>query len=315
METRSNYILVGSVVLGLLVLAAAALIFFAQLGAGSSKPYDIFFKQSVDGLAKGSSVTYNGVPVGQIKDIALTSDPSFVRVRIEVEGKTPIRQGTTATIQSSFTGTSQIILSGGVKDAPLIAAKGPYGAPVIPTKPGALGELLNSAPQLLERLTTLTERLTELLGDKNQQSIAGILENTNKMTKELAARSPEIAATLADTRIAIQQAGNAIDKVGNAAASADRLFSTEGVAVVSELKGTIASANKTMQRLEAVIAQAEPGVNALTKETIPEVGSLVRDLREVTSDIRSMTERLNNGGAGSLLGPPKLPDYKPGKNQ
>ena len=40
--------------------------------------------------------------------------------------------------------------------------KCPFGVPVIPTKTGGLGAILNSAPQLLERLSTLTERLTGL---------------------------------------------------------------------------------------------------------------------------------------------------------
>lgn len=315
METRSNYILVGSVVLALFALAGAALIFFAQLGAGANRPFDIFFKQSVDGLAKGSGVTYNGVPVGQIKDIALTKDPSFVRVRIEVDAKNQIRQGTTATIQSSFTGTSQIILSGGVMDAPLISAKGPYGVPVIPTKPGALGALLNSAPQLLERLSTLTERLAELVGDKNQASIAGILDNTNKMTKQYAELSPQISSVISDTRLTIQQAGSALDKVGGAAGSADKLFNGEATSVVTELKTTIGGANKTLERLEKVLAKAEPGIDSFSNQTAPEITGLVRDLRQVTSDMQELTSKLNNGGAGSLLGPPKLPDYKPGKEK
>src|SRR3546814_9054175 len=85
----------------------------------------------------------------------------------------------------------------------------------IPTKPGALGELLNNAPQLLERLSTLTERLTELLNDKNQQSIAGILANVERISGPLADRSPEIAATLAEARIAVQRTGIAAEQIGD----------------------------------------------------------------------------------------------------
>ena len=59
----------------------------------------------------------------------------------------------------------------------------PYGVPVIPTKPGALGQLLNTAPELLERVSTLTERLTELLSDRNQESIAGILDNLEEVSR------------------------------------------------------------------------------------------------------------------------------------
>ncbi len=112
------------------------------------------------GLAKGSGVSYAGVPSGQIKSIELwKKDPDFVRVRISVDPATPILQGTTATINSvSLTGPSEIQLDGAVRGAPPITCPEehpettcPEGVPVIPTKPGALGELLNSAPQLLNR--------------------------------------------------------------------------------------------------------------------------------------------------------------------
>ena len=213
METRSNHVLVGTVVLILLAVLALFTVWIARLGGQSTKEYDIFFKTSVDGLAKGSAVTFSGVPSGQVKEIALWKpDPQFVRVRITVNQDTPILQGTTATISGvGFTGVSQISLDGARKGAEAIGcpednpqSQCPYGVPVIPTKQGGLGAILNSAPQLLERLSTLTERLTGLLTDKNQASIAGILANTNRLTDALADRGPEIAATLAQTRIAIQ---------------------------------------------------------------------------------------------------------------
>ena len=64
METRSNHVLVGSVVLILLAVLAIFTVWIARLGGTSEKEYDIFFRQSVDGLAKGSAVTYSGVPSG-----------------------------------------------------------------------------------------------------------------------------------------------------------------------------------------------------------------------------------------------------------
>ena len=54
----------------------------------------------------------------------------------------------------------------------------PDRVPVIPAKPGGLGEILASAPLLLERLATLTDRLTRLLSDENQNSISGILASS-----------------------------------------------------------------------------------------------------------------------------------------
>ena len=64
METRSNHVLVGTVVLILLAVLALFTVWIARLGGASTKEYDIFFKTSVDGLAKGSAVTFSGGSVG-----------------------------------------------------------------------------------------------------------------------------------------------------------------------------------------------------------------------------------------------------------
>jgi hypothetical protein len=52
METRSNHVLVGAVVLILLAAAAIFTVWLARVSDGDQKVYDIFFKQSVEGLAR-----------------------------------------------------------------------------------------------------------------------------------------------------------------------------------------------------------------------------------------------------------------------
>jgi phospholipid/cholesterol/gamma-HCH transport system substrate-binding protein len=312
METRSNHILVGGVVLALLAALAAFFVWLAGISGGKTKQYDIFFKQSVEGLAKGSSVSFGGVPSGQIVEIELwRENPEFKRVRVQLKQETPVLQGTTATILGSFTGPSSIVLDGAIKGAPEIADLGPAGAPVIPTKPGGLGALLSNAPQLLERLSTLTERLTELLSDRNQASIAGILDNTNRLSRELAARGPDIASTLADARIAIRQTGDAVEKMGNLA---DDVRGQSGP-LITDLRQAVASANRSMITLDETLKEAKPGVQAFSKQTLPEVGQLVRDLRVMSESLTAVAGRLDQGGAGSLISSPRLPDYEPGRTR
>jgi len=319
METRSNHVLVGSVVLGLLLAVMIAAFWFSRLSDGDNQEYDIFFKQSVNGLAKGSGVSYSGVPSGQVKTIELwRRDPNFVRVRIVVKKDTPILQGTTATIQGvGFTGVSEIVLDGAVKGAPPIVCPEqnredacPEGVPVIPTKPGALGELLNNAPQLLERLTTLTERLTELLNDRNQASLAAILTNVEGLTRALSARGPEIAATMAETRVTLQKAGVAIEEMGKLLGTTNALLNEEGRPLIKDLRGTIQSATRSLDTLDSTLAEARPGMQTFSRDTMPEVNMLVRDLREMSRSLRAISEKIDHQGAGSLLGDPPLPDYK-----
>ncbi len=319
METRSNHVLVGSVVIALVLAVIVAAFWFSRLADGQDALYDIYFKQSVNGLAKGSSVSYSGVPSGQVKEIALwKNDPGFVRVRIAVKADTPVLQGTTATIQGvGFTGVSEIVLDGAVKGAPPISCPEknrqsacPDGVPVIPTKPGALGELLNNAPQLLERLSTLTERLTELLNDKNQASIAGILENTERLTDALADRGPEMAAALAETRVTLQKVGVAAEEMGKLIGTTNAMLDEDGRPLLKDLRKTLQSASKSLTTLDATIAEAQPGVRAFSRNTMPEVNLLVRDLREMSRSLRAISDKIDHQGAGSLLGDPPLPDYK-----
>lgn len=319
METRSNHMLVGGVVLAMIAATVAFIIWLSQVSGDDTKRYDIFFKQAVDGLAKGSAVSFSGVPVGQVESINLEpNSPEFVRVRIGVRSDTPVLQGTTATIQGvGFTGVSQIQLDGATRGAPPITQEGPYGVPVIPTKPGALGQLLNSAPELLERVSTLTERLGEVLDEDNQRSIKGILANTEEITDSLADRSPEIAATLAEARIAIAQAGRAAAAFEQVAGTSNELLNEQGRPLINDLRhtiraaeGTIRAAEGSMANLDAVISEARPGVQALTKQTIPEIGLLVRDLRETTENLNDITEKVDRQGIGGLIGGDKLPTYK-----
>ncbi|HEX8262382.1 MAG TPA: MlaD family protein [Allosphingosinicella sp.] len=328
METRSNHILVGSVVMGALAAVLLFIVWLSNAGGDQDRRFDILFRQAVDGLAKGSAVTFSGVPVGQVESINLMPQtPEFVRVRITVDEKTPVLVGTTATIKGvGFTGVSQIQLDPADNDPrrrrnarPIECpqtnpeAQCPFGVPIIPTKPGALGQVLESAPELLNRVSTLTARLTELLGDRNQASIAAILENVQVISRNLAERSDEIAATLAEARIAIRQTGAAVEQMGQLANTTDQVLARDVRPMIGDLRQTIRAAETSMNNLDAAIGDARPGLQAFSKQTIPEVGQLVRDLREMSDSLSAVSQRLNQQGAGGIIGGQKLPDYKPRK--
>src|SRR5919107_5472440 len=133
METRSNYVMVGAVTVALLAGVLLFIVWLAGLSNKATKCYDIYFTQGVGGLNKGSNVTFNGVPVGQIKRISLLPErPEFIWVRIDVERDTPVLQGTTAEIHGvGFTGVSEIQLTGATRGAGQITQAGPQGCPVI----------------------------------------------------------------------------------------------------------------------------------------------------------------------------------------
>lgn len=315
METKSSHVLVGGIVLALIVALFAFVLWLSRVDTKDTKEFDIFFKQAVTGLAVGSQVQFAGVPVGSVKDIALMPNtPEFVRVRISVAKDVPILQGTTATLEGvGFTGVSIIQLDGAIKGAAPITEPGPYGKPVIPTKPGALGQLLSGAPQLLERLSTLALRLNELLDDQNQRSIASILQNAETISGAFAKRSDEIAATAAEARFTLREAGIAVERFGRLAESTNTLLNQEGRPMLADLRTTIQRANRTLTEVEAAATAARPGMETLSSKTLPEVDQLIHDLRDVTTSLGAVAAKLDEDPAGALVGGRRLPDYVPPK--
>ena len=311
METRANHLWVGAVSLMLLAALAAGIIWLARLNSADQNEYDIFFKQSVDGLARGSQVAFSGVPAGQIKTIELwEKDPEFVRVRITVDRKIPILQGTVATIQGSFTGVSAIQLNGAVRGAPPITEPGPEGVPVIPTKQGGINAILSNAPLLLERLAALTERLTLLLSDKNQESIEGILANSERMTSSLADSSPKIDRVLSELQLTLRQANETLASFETAGDSLNKTLDNNGDRLADQLRSTLKSAQAAADELKATLGDARPAAKQLSEQTLPAAEAAMRDLRATSRSLREVTDRLNDQGAGGVIGGPKLPDYK-----
>ena len=317
METRSNYVMVGAVTVALLAGTLLFIVWLAGLSNKSTKCYDIYFAQGVGGLNKGSNVSFSGVPVGQVSKISLLPNrPEFVWVRIDVVDETPILQGTSAQIHGvGFTGVSEIQLTGAERGHPPIQQLGPQGCPVIPATSGGISALLNSAPELIDRIQRLTERLTELLSDKNQNSISDILENIDATTKQLKAHAPELGETIAEIKIASHNAGLAANNVAQLTDNTNRLVSDQGRPAMENLNKAIVSARQAADNLDAMITDARPGVQNFTKSTLPEANKLVRDLRELSNSLQLLTNRMNQQGIGGALGPEKLPDYKPGKRK
>jgi phospholipid/cholesterol/gamma-HCH transport system substrate-binding protein len=192
---------------------------------------------------------------------------------------------------------------------------GPQGCPVIPASSGGISALLNSAPELIDRIQRLTERLTELLSDKNQNAIADILENIDATTAELRKHAPEMGDTIGEIKIASHNAGVAANNVAALSANANRLVTEDGRPAMQNLNKALASVQQATDNLNAMISDARPGVQNFSKETLPEANRLVHDLRELSKSLEAVSNRVNQQGIGGALGPPKLPDYKPGKRK
>ncbi len=317
MENRQSHVLVGAVTLALLLALAGFIMWLANYSGEKRQEFDIFFKQSVAGLTVGSGVNFSGVPVGQVKQIALMpKSPEFVRVRIEIQPEVPVLTGTTAALSGvGFTGVTVIQLSGSASGQQPITEPGPYGVPVIPAVSSGFGQLLDTAPQVLERASTLLARLNEVFDDENRAALASTLKNIDKATTVIANEGPAIQRALREAESALKATQAAAEKFGAASQSVNALVTDEGRPLAADLRQSSRQLHEALTRITALADSAQPGVKMLSNQTIPEVNRLIVDLRDMSEQLSAVAAKLDSGPLSALTGSGTLPDYKPEKHK
>ncbi len=85
MSRKGSPTIVGFFVIGALTVAAAAGVFLGNIAFDDEHANCVlFFQTSLHGLSEGASVTYRGVRVGQVSDIAITFEPEASKYRTPV---------------------------------------------------------------------------------------------------------------------------------------------------------------------------------------------------------------------------------------
>jgi len=195
METKANYLMIGGFVLGVLAFAFV-FVFWISNFAGGGNRYRIVFERSVAGLTSGSSVSFNGIKVGEVQTFALDpKDGRKVEVMISVDDKTPVRADSRARIQSrGLTGGSGIQITPGTPKSPLLVPTDKDPIPTIQAAPGG-GGLFDAAPAALNSATALIQRLDDLVA-ANEEAINSTITNVDQFTTMLKDQNERISQTI-----------------------------------------------------------------------------------------------------------------------
>lgn len=196
METKANYLMIGGFVLGALALAFI-FIFWITNFAGGGKRYMIVFEGSVAGLTSGSSVSFNGIKIGEVQTFALDpADGRKVQVVIGVHDNTPVREDSRAKIQSlGLTGGKGVEITPGTPESPLLVATDEDPIPTIQAARGATGGLFDAAPAALDTANAFLQRLDDLVA-ANEKAINSTMTNVDEFTTMLNNKDEEITQTI-----------------------------------------------------------------------------------------------------------------------
>src|SRR6195952_4971190 len=173
METRANFVLIGSFTLAVIAAAFGFVLWFQSLHTTKARsPLRVVFEGPAAGLRNGGSVNFNGIRVGEVMSVKL-DNPRRVVALAMIENHAPIRKDTLVGLEfQGLTGVAAISLKGGQEAAPPVPLD-EDGVPTLTADPNAL------------------QGLNRIVAD-NQESVKNSLRNLETFTGALARNSEKI---------------------------------------------------------------------------------------------------------------------------
>ena len=292
METRANYIIVGSFTLLVLVGSVVAIIWMAGANLDEDYSYyDIYFEGSVTGLKPGNPVRYRGIPVGVISEMHI--DPGNVervRVTIEIPETTPIKSDTFASMEfQGITGIGYIQISGGTNKAPRLLKNPGERRPEIPAKASQLQELFDSTPELITRVTALVDRFNLLFSARNRENFSNTLKNIEIVSRAIADRSDEIDKILTNASGTMHELRNATVDARRTMAvlrgSIEKLMPQTTTLITNMNDFTVKA-----KELSGSLGKEIDGVGAETKIVLAEVRRVLKDFGKAAQTLSELVE-------------------------
>ena len=225
METRANFVLIGAFTLAVIAGGFLFVLWFAGAGqVAHRKAYEVLFTGSVTGLARGGTVLFNGLRVGEVTQMDFVpNDPGRVAATILVDDRVPIKKDTTARLElQGLTGGSAVGLTGGAPDAPPLV--GENGAPpVIVAEPSQIQNLLENVQNISAKADAVMTKADKLMSD-NTAAITDTIHNVDTFSKALADSSSGINAALAGIADLGHVIGPLAQKLQTLTGDADKLL-------------------------------------------------------------------------------------------
>jgi phospholipid/cholesterol/gamma-HCH transport system substrate-binding protein len=331
METRANYTIIGLFTLAIVAAAFAFVWWFTgSNNRGPRVSYDVIFDGTVSGLQRGSAVTFNGIPVGEVTGLRLdAADPRRVIATIALPPGTPVKADTRAGLDVTvLTGLGSIGLIGGSPTAPPLPAPPAGQLPTLRADASGVQNLMQGAKEVMGRVDAIARRVDNLLAD-NETKINSVIANVDKFSQALGNNADNINSFLSEvggaakridtlaqsldkiaTAIDPNKVGDTIDNVQKFTKqlgdSSDKIrsFIDDASAIASTFRGFSAQLETTFNRVDQITQAIDPnkigkavGNFETFSQTLanraPDTDSLLKNASELSTKLNGMANKLD----------------------
>jgi phospholipid/cholesterol/gamma-HCH transport system substrate-binding protein len=285
----------------LLITGSVLYLLYAR-GAFDPTQRLVLLTDDAEGVSVGMDMTFSGFPIGRVRRVEL-APTGGVRILIDVAEKDAhwLRTSSVFTLVRGLVGGTTIkAFSGVLTDPPL-----PAGAERPVLRGDATAELprvIASAREVLENLTAITQP---------DSAVRNTLTNVQELTDKLKGPQGALGVLFGNERdarrllLALDRTNALLGRIdaltvrvdGIAAKADSQVFGPEGVvrdvrATVQQLNGLLADTRSSLQKVDAVLVEAQ-GVGANVRKSTEDLGTLRGEVEANLRKIESLIDEIN----------------------
>lgn len=292
MENRSHALAAGMFTL-LLGIAAAIAVWWLGQGRESTAAYILETRRNVTGLNVQAQVRYRGIRAGKVEAIELDeADPRLILVRISLDSRFKLTRGSTAQLgYQGVTGLAYVqIEDDGSSPEPLVGKGGE--TPRIVVRPTLFDSLDQKAGDIVNRIGTASQRLVQVLDEKNMQNLSRTLENVAVASDGLR----EMPKILAAVREALSESN--LRHLRQILAQLEKTAG-ESAPLTAEMRELVKSMGSLAHRFDTLAGSTG---DELTTATLPRANALMRELASNSRQLSRVLDGLENNPQMLIFG-------------
>ena len=275
METRANYAVIGIFTVLIIAMGFGFVYWLKRFDeVGQRSELRLEFDGTVNGLAKGGVVYFNGIKVGIVSSLDIDpEDPSKVVVYASIADSTPVKPDTRAEVNFNFlTGVAYVEMFGG-SNAGTNILQGP-GEPTLKGVPSSLTDVISGANRMFKSAEVSINRVNDMISDVTP-SVTKSIQNVEAFTKALADNADGVNQFLGNVSEMSKTVGTLSVKLESIVDQADK---TIAVIDADKVSATISSAEAFMKRID---------------DASTNIGPIMTDARKVASDMTQFSAKLD----------------------
>lgn len=265
-----------------------------------SKSFELnAYYDNIDNLTVGNPVLYNGLKVGQVKEIDINKKTGRIKVGFAVDRGLAIPIDSEAEIISSdLLGSKALRINRG--EDPRMAES---GMPLFGTVQESLTDQVQAEvlpvkdklEEVIEQFAVFMGKLNNTFDENNSNKIDDMIDNLNTTSKNIASASWRVDTTFRRIDGITANVGAITRNFKNQNVAIERILNnsatfSDSLAVASkDIKGLVSKANSAVDNLQGTLDKIENGDGSLNK-FLDDEGELYEEVTQAVEDIDSLVK-------------------------